>query len=166
MQSGEISSEPVERKRSDSDEEPRQRDNEFHRLEKIKNKKRQSIIEKQREPEQADVDFEELELIFLGNKNRVRVMILGTMKTYLHWLTLRHHVPRKPYHYLPAIIMVLLTLDVAYQAALFYLTSNNQFSFFGHSEDLLYLLLELFLPLPLSSVLALGMGLLCVDSFY
>lgn len=89
----------------------KERKNELIQLENIKNSVRQQIVEKQKDKTTQYIDFSELELICLGNKNTTNVLSTQIIN-YLFWLTYRHHAPMKPYNFLVILIMVLMIIEV------------------------------------------------------
>lgn len=146
----------------------RERKQELVELEHIKNSVRQQIIDKQTDRDTQYIDFDELELIYIGNKNKTTYLSTQFVN-YLYWLVYRHHAPTKPYNFLVITIMVLMILEVvgyrlnqSYHATLFYLDLGFELESFKRVDIKWFLILELFLILPLASPFSLFMGMLCV----
>lgn len=89
----------------------KERKNELVQLENIKNSVRQQIIDKQKDKATQYIDFNELELICIGNRNTTN-FLSAQVVNYLYWLTYRHHAPMKPYNFLVILIMVLMIIEV------------------------------------------------------
>ena len=89
----------------------RERKTELLRLETIKNNVRKQIIDKQKDNDAQDIGFEELELIYIGNKNKSSQLTTQFMN-YLYSMIYMHHAPSKPHNFLVILIMVLMIIEV------------------------------------------------------
>ena len=90
---------------------PRERKTEYLQLESIKNTMKQHAIEKQKDFDHPKIDFEELELIYIGNRNKDH-LLTNQFVNYLLWLIYRHHAPNKAYNFLLVLIMVLMIIEI------------------------------------------------------
>lgn len=91
-------------------EEPRERQTEYIQLEQIKNTMKLNVIKEQKIMDSMVVNFEELELIYIGNKNK-NSLISTQLINYLFWLIYRHHAPRKAYNFLLVLILILMIVE-------------------------------------------------------
>lgn len=89
----------------------RERKTELLRLESIKNNARKQIIDKQKDTEVQDIVFEELELMYIGNKNK-STQITTQFMNYLYCIIYMHHAPTKPHNFLVIAIMILMIFEV------------------------------------------------------
>lgn len=150
-------------------ENARERKTELLRLESIRDKVRGKIIEKQKDNDYQDIVFEELELMYIGNRNKSTQLTTQFMN-YLNCIIYMHHAPTSPHNFLVIAIMILMILEVvnkidqSYHATLFYMAMTGLQ--FADSNTKLCLILELFFVLPLASPCSLLMGMLCVGRPY
>ena len=92
-------------------EQVKERRTELIQLENIKNNMKKTVIEKQREHDNHKLDFEELELLYLPNKNRETFFPLE-FSNYLFWLIYRHHAPMRTLNFLVVAIMISLIIEI------------------------------------------------------
>lgn len=92
-------------------EQARERRTELLRLESIKNNLQKQIIDKQRDNEVQEIDFEELELMYIVNRNKGS-QISTQFLNYLFSIIYIHHAPTRPHNFLVIAIMVLMIIEV------------------------------------------------------
>lgn len=92
-------------------EQARERRTELLRLESIKNNLQRQIIDKQRENDVQEIDFEELELMYIVNRNKGS-QISTQFLNYLFSIIYIHHAPTRPHNFLVIAIMVLMIIEV------------------------------------------------------
>jgi hypothetical protein len=88
-----------------------ERKTELLRLESIKNNFRKQIIDKQKDHDTQEIVFEELELMYIGNRNKSTQLTTQFMN-YLFCIIYMHHAPTRPHNFLVIAIMILMILEV------------------------------------------------------
>lgn len=88
-----------------------ERNTELLRLESIKNNFRKQIIDKQKDHDTQEIVFEELELMYIGNRNKSTQLTTQFMN-YLFCIIYMHHAPTRPHNFLVIAIMILMILEV------------------------------------------------------
>lgn len=95
----------------DQNENLRNRHSEKFQFEQIRKKIKDNVIENQRELQVEEIDFEELELGFIGNKRRNNVL-WSYISNGIPWFCYRHRATQSPSNYLLVMILFFMILEL------------------------------------------------------